>query len=202
MVEAPIVQAPVSADGDSANPFRSKSGAAELPLPPQARDFAPTQSEPPKTPPVQLIPAQPTPIAPPALEKVPQETAPAANKPVTEQPAEKTTTVATVSPKTPAEPLPIAPIILVEALMPLPMPVVPTAVKMPSAAPMLVPPQNGEGKPSVETPNPKLAQASAAPKTEKENVEKPTTIPTAKDHGEDPAMSERVEQHLLNNLRL
>jgi len=45
-------------------------------------------------------------------------------------------------------------------------------------------------------------QASAAPKAEKKQVDKPTAIPAAKDHVEDPAMTNRVEQHLLNNLRL
>jgi len=73
---------------------------------------------------------------------------------------------------------------------------------MPSAAPILLPPQNSETKPSVEKPTPKPVQASAAPKAETKQVDKPTAVPAAKDHVEDPAMTNRVEQHLLNNLRL
>jgi hypothetical protein len=212
VTEAPMVAAPSHEDANLSNPFRAKPGAAELPLPPKTPEFAPTQSAPAKPAPVQLIPAEPTPTAPPALEKTPMETpppkdapaepAPADKKPTTETPAEKATSAVVAPQKTPEAASPAAPTKQVEAIAPLPMPIVPAAMKMTAAAPALIAPQNAPTIVTVATPNPKPVQVAAVPKLEKQQMQKKSEASTAKDSAEDPALSKRVEQHLLNNLRL
>jgi hypothetical protein len=212
VVEVPVAEGPASMEQhDLSNPFRSKP-AAELPLPPQARDIVPTQSLPAKAAPVPAIPPQPTPTAPPALEMVPQdttplqeapiETAPAVKKPVTEKPAEKATSAVIAPSKSPVVIAAIAPITQVEAKAPRPMPIVPEAVKMTAAAPVLIPPQNRQTQISAAKPKPPVEQVASSPKAERKQTDRQIDDAQVKDRAEDPAMSNRVEQHLLNNLRL
>jgi hypothetical protein len=211
--ESPVAEAPASVreSGDS-NPFRMKSGAAELPLPPMARDLAPTQSVPAKAAPVQVVPAQPTPTAPPALEMVPHdtapkkaaplETAPAVKKPVTDKSADKATRVVVAASKTPEIIPAVALIPQIEPKPPLPMPIVPEAVEITAAGPILIPPQNCPKQLAAAKPNPPAGEVAALPKVEKKQTDKRTESSPAAEHAEDPAMSKRVEQHLLNNLQL
>ena len=195
-----VDEAPASAEIDLSNPFRSKPGAAELPLLPQKSETAPTQSAPAKSTPVQLPPVQPAPTAPPALEKIPMETAPAKEAPTETVPSAKTSTTdkptvqatsATVAP-------PVAP---VQPAAPQLMPVVPVAVKM-TAAPILIPPQNAPTTASAAEVDPKPVQVAAAPKEEKQQADKKTEVSTTADGADNPALSKRVEQHLFNNLQL
>src|SRR6185312_2816598 len=108
----------------------------------------------------------PAPTTPPALEKTPMETAPADKKPATETPAEKATSAVVAPQNTPETASPAAPTKQVEATTPLPMPIVPAAVKMTATDPVLIPPQNAPATATVATPNPKPVQVAAAPKSE------------------------------------
>jgi hypothetical protein len=202
------VEAPMKAETDLSNPFRSKPEAAEAlpPLSPQVTPSAPAQ----KTP-APVIPPPPTPAAPAAHEnvpaktapakKAPAETAPSPNKATNQKSTNDATSVAAAQLDIPILSPPITPI-HIEVPVPNLMPIAPMAMKMKASAPVLNAPLNAPAVDSATKPNPKPVLVAAAPKAKKKPVAKTTEFTTQKDRDNNPALSDRVEQHLINNLRL
>jgi hypothetical protein len=188
--EEPNVAAPPSPHADVTNPFRSKPGAADLPLPPQTRSIPPTQSAPANT-----VPLQPMLTKPPALEKVPTEFPPS-TKSTMDGSTDQETSVLSAPP--------IAHVVQAEATVPQPMamPFVPEAIIMPAPAPVLNAPLNAPKIASVAEPDPKSVRVASSTEAEKKQPAKKTAISKTKNRPDDPAISGRVEQHLINNLRL
>ncbi len=210
---APTVATPSKSEVEVSNPFRSKTGAAELPIPPQARPITPTQTAPENKAAAPLTPAQPTPTAPPALEKVPSEAPPAKPTPnettpsiksSTEKPADqKPNVVAAAQPATPVKTPANSPVVQAEATVPKPMPFVPEAVKITAPTPILMAPLNAPQIESVAESNPKPIQVATSPKCEKTQAVKKIESSKRNDNRADnPVLSDRVERHLINNLRL
>jgi hypothetical protein len=211
LAESPVVEAPTSNESGLSNPFRSDQ-EAELPVPPATPQISPKQPTPAQAAPVRLIPPQATPAAPPVLPKTPPQTAPVNQAPVetappnrksaTENPADKSTILVIVPPKAPAAAPPIASVAQVEAPVPQPMPVASAAVKMTAVAPFLIAPQNVPATGSLSKPTPQPNRVVVPPMLVKKRATKPTATSPAKVGVDTPALSNRVENHLLNNLRL
>jgi hypothetical protein len=208
VANAPALDAPTGNETGLSNPFRSDQ-EAELPVPPVTPQISPKQSTPAQAAPIRLIPPQATPAAPPVLRKTPPqtppakqapvETAPANSKSTTDNPVDKSTILVIAPPKAPVAAPPVA---QVEAPVPQPMPVASAAVKMTAVAPLLIAPQNVPATGSLSKPNPQPNQVVVRPTVARKQVNKPTATAPAKHRGDIPALSNRVENHLLNNLRL
>jgi hypothetical protein len=218
---APTVEMPATENVDISNPFRSKLGAAEFPLPPQTSQSGPTPADPAKTAPVEVVPPQPMPTPPPALKDFPKDTSPAKQSPApsvdkstTEKPARDATTAPIAPSKAPAIVSLAAPVTQSEAKVPNPMPTVPAAMKMTAPAPILIAPQNAPTITSAPQLDWKPVRVAVASEPVKKPAEKPPVKPVIKpvvntteakppkESTLDPTLSNRVEQHLINNLRL
>jgi hypothetical protein len=203
VAEASGVEFSASQERELPNPFHSMPGTSQLPLSPTTPPIAPKQLAPAQSAPVQLLPAQPTPAAPPALETIPMETAPANKNSATEQRAEKSTILVIAPPKAPAAAPPIAPVTPIEAIAPQSMPIAPAATKqIMAAAPCLIAPQNAWATASPLETNPQAEQVAVRPKVVSKQADDRAAVSPTSGRAENPALSNRVEEHLLNNLRL
>lgn len=211
VADAPVVETPTTDGTILNNPFRSDEGS-ELPLPQVSPQVTPKQPTPAQAAPVQLNRAQAIPAARPSLQKVPPQTAPATQVPdetapgnrksATENSAGKSTILVIAPPKAPVASPPIAPVAQIDAPVPQPMPVASAAVKMTTVAPLLIAPQNVPATASKSKPNPNPNQGVVRPLLVRKQADKPAATSPAKHPVETPALSNRVEDHLLNNLRL
>jgi hypothetical protein len=208
--ESHMVEAQTSDQTGLSNPFRSDQND-ELPVPPVTPQISPKQPTPAPPAPVRLIPPQATPAAP-TLQKIPPQTVPARqapdettppnNKSAIEKPADKSTILVIAPPKAPAAAPPITPIARGDAPVPQPMPVASAAVKMTAVAPVLIAPQNATATRSLSPRTVQPERLAARPVVKRIQADKPTTNSPAKDRMDAPALSNRIEDHLLNNLRL
>jgi hypothetical protein len=211
VAESPSVEAPASNDTRPTNPFRSDP-RAELPLEPVTPQISPKQPTPAQAAPVQLTPPQAIPAAPPVLQKTPPQTAPpkeapAASAPTkmkseTENPADETTILVLPPSKSPVAAPPVDPVAQQDAMAPQAMPIAPAAIKITAMAPLLIAPQNVPATGSLSPPNVQPERVAVRPMVARNKSDKPTATSPAKDRAETPILSNRVENHLLNNLRL
>jgi hypothetical protein len=134
----------------------------------------------------------------------PTKTTPPVKKPLTEKSAEKATRGVVAASKTPAIIPVVALIAQTEPKAPLPMPIVPEAIEIAGAGagPILMPPQNCPRQLARAKPNPPAGEALSLRTADGKPVDQQTESSPATAPGNEPAMSKRVEQHLLNNLQL
>ena len=219
-IEETVVEAPAEEKINTSNPFRAKANAAELPLPPKAPEVAVPQNAPAKAAPVQLSPPQPTPTTAPATS----EPAPMPKQSESDPPSVKATSVTIEEKTAPAIVPQIAPVAPQPLQMPAPA-ALPITTKPAAAIPQLNAPENAPkqapavkqslftkpvlpqpktskiepaAKPIASEPNP-VVQASAIVELEATTGENPKP---EKSPESNPELSDRVEQHLLKNLRL
>jgi hypothetical protein len=104
-------------------------------------------------------------------------------------------------PKTPAAAPSIAPVTPVEAITSQ-TPISPASQEARAANPVLNAPQNNWVAASPAEPTPQPEQTPVQTEIATKQADNPAAISPNRDRAEDPAVSNRVEEHLLNNLRL